>query len=49
MQNCFMGFLVDPNGPDPKTLFVTSGPSLLPRGTSGPTLTTLLVGQPATR
>lgn len=41
MQNCFMGFLVDPTGPDPKTLFVSSGPSLLPRGTSGPTLTTL--------
>ena len=41
MQNCFMGFLVDPLGPDPKTLFVSSGPSLLPRGTSGPTLTTL--------
>jgi hypothetical protein len=38
MQNCFMGFLVDPVGPDPKTLFVSSGPSLLPRGTSGPTL-----------
>jgi hypothetical protein len=42
MQNCFLGLLVDPNGPDPKTLFVTSGPSRLPRGTSGPTLTTLL-------
>jgi hypothetical protein len=41
MQNCFMGFLVDPIGPDPKTLFVSSGPSLLPRGTSGPTLTAL--------
>jgi hypothetical protein len=41
MQNCFMGFLVDPNGPDPKTLFVASGPSLLPRGTSGPTLDAL--------
>jgi hypothetical protein len=49
MQNCFMGFLVDPNGPDPKTLFVTSGPSLLPRGTSGPTLATLLVNNAATR
>ena len=49
MQNCFMGFLVDPNGPDPKTLFVSSGPSLLPRGTSGPTLTALTVGQAATR
>jgi hypothetical protein len=41
MQNCFMGFLVDPNGPDPKTLFAVSGPSLLPRGTSGPSLSAL--------
>ena len=43
MQNCFMGFLVDPKMPDPKKLFVRSGPSLLPRGQSGPTLTSLLV------
>ena len=43
MQNCFMGFLVDPKMPDPKKLFVRSGPSLLPRGRSGPTLTSLLV------
>ena len=49
MQNCFMGFLVDPNGSDPKTLFVSSGPSLLPRGTSGPTLTALAVGKAPTR
>src|SRR5712671_784910 len=41
MQNCFMGFLVDPKMKDPKTLFKRSGPSLLPRGTSGPTLDTL--------
>jgi len=38
MQNCFMGFLVDPVGPNPKTLFKASGVSLLPRGTFGPTL-----------
>jgi len=43
MQNCFMGFLVDPKNPDPKKLFQRSGPSLLPRGTqSGPTLSTLV-------
>jgi hypothetical protein len=41
MQNCFMGFLVDPNGPNPKTLFKASGVSTLPRGTSGPTLAAL--------
>jgi len=42
MQNCFMGFLIDPNMPDPKTtLFKASGPSLLRRGTSGPTLASL--------
>ena len=41
MQNCFMGFLIDPNVKDPKALFKRSGPSLLPRGTSGPTLDTL--------
>jgi len=41
MQNCFMGFLIDPNMKDPKALFQRSGPSLLPRGTSGPTLATL--------
>lgn len=49
MQNCFMGFLVDPFGPDPKTLFVSSGPSLLPRGTSGPTLTALATSVGPTR
>jgi len=41
MQNCFMGFLVDPAGPNPKTLFRATGVSLLPRGTSGPTLASL--------
>lgn len=41
MQNCFMGFLVDPKLPNPKTLFKASGVSLLPRGNSGPTLAAL--------
>jgi mono/diheme cytochrome c family protein len=41
MQNCFMGFLVDPKIPNPKTLFKASGVSLLPRGSSGPTLAAL--------
>ena len=41
MQNCFMGFLVDPQVKEPRTLFKASGPSLLPRGTSGPTLSVL--------
>jgi hypothetical protein len=41
MQNCFMGFLVDPKEPNPKGLFKASGPSLLRRGTSGPTLAQL--------
>jgi mono/diheme cytochrome c family protein len=43
MQNCFMGFLVDPGIKEPKTLFRASGPSLLPRSTSGPTLNSLIV------
>jgi hypothetical protein len=41
MQNCFMGFLVDPNLKNPRSLFQRSGPSLLPRGMSGPTLDAL--------
>ncbi|MBI2149127.1 MAG: thiol-disulfide isomerase, partial [Acidobacteria bacterium] len=41
MQNCFMGFLVDPQLKNPRTLFKASGPSLLPRGISGPTLAQL--------
>ena len=40
-RNCFMGFLVDPQLKNPRTLFKASGPSLLPRGTSGPTLAQL--------
>lgn len=40
MQNCFIGVLIDPSA-DPARLFERSGPSLLPRGTSGPTLAEL--------
>jgi hypothetical protein len=43
MQNCFMGYLIDPNFKDVNKLFKRSGPSLLPRGTSGPALSTLLI------
>jgi hypothetical protein len=41
MQNCFMGFLIDPSLKNPARLFKRSGPSLLPHGTSGPTLAAL--------
>ena len=40
MQNCFIGVLIDPKI-DPTSLFSPSGPSLLPRGDSGPTLSAL--------
>jgi len=40
MQNCFIGVLVDPKIKT-STLFSVSGPSLLPRGDSGPTLSAL--------
>ena len=40
MQNCFLGILIDPKV-DPTTVFKPSGPSLLPRGDSGPTLAAL--------
>jgi hypothetical protein len=43
MQNCFMGFLIDPSIKNPKSLFKASGPSLLTRGESGPTLSSLVV------
>jgi hypothetical protein len=43
MQNCFMSFLIDPNTPNPKKLFKPSGPSLLKRGESGPTLAALVL------
>jgi hypothetical protein len=40
MQNCFIGVLVDPKIKT-STIFSPSGPSLLPRGSSGPTLAAL--------
>jgi mono/diheme cytochrome c family protein len=40
MQNCFVGVLVDPSIKT-TTIFSPSGPSLLPRGDSGPTLSAL--------
>jgi hypothetical protein len=40
MQNCFIGVLVDPRIKT-TTIFTPSGPSLLPRGDSGPTLAAL--------
>ena len=41
MMSSFMGFLVDPGMKNPATLFKMSGLSLLPKGTSGPTLAQL--------
>jgi hypothetical protein len=41
MQNCFMSFLIDPALKNPRTLFRPSGPSLLKRADSGPTLAAL--------
>jgi hypothetical protein len=40
MQNCFIGVLVDPRIKT-TTIFSPSGPSLLPRGDSGPTVAAL--------
>jgi hypothetical protein len=40
MQNCFLGILIDPKV-EPKAVFSPSGPSLLPRGASGPTFAAL--------
>ena len=40
MQNCFVGVLIDPKI-DAAGLFSPSGPSLLPRSASGPTLAAL--------
>jgi hypothetical protein len=40
MQNCFVGVLIDPKI-DASTVFSPSGPSLLARGTSGPTFAAL--------
>jgi mono/diheme cytochrome c family protein len=42
MQNIFIGVLVDPSL-DQRTFFKASGPSLLPRGDSGPRLSALLL------
>jgi hypothetical protein len=44
MQNCFLGILIDPKI-DPTAVFKPSGPSLLPRGDSGPTLAALTPGK----
>jgi hypothetical protein len=43
MQNCFLGVLIDPKI-DPSGVFAPSGPSLLPRGESGPTIAALGAG-----
>jgi hypothetical protein len=40
MSNCFIGLVFDAKV-DPKTIFVRSGPSLLPTGPPGPTLAAL--------
>jgi mono/diheme cytochrome c family protein len=40
MQNCFVGVLIDPRVKT-STVFSPSGPSLLPRGESGPTIAAL--------
>jgi len=40
MQNCFVGVLIDPRIKT-STVFSPSGPSLLPRGESGPTIAAL--------
>jgi hypothetical protein len=46
MQNIFIGVLVDPKL-NQRTFFKASGPSLLGRGDSGPTLSTLFQSPPA--
>ena len=40
MSNCFIGVLF-PTNTAPEQVFLRSGPSLLPRGASGPTLASL--------
>jgi hypothetical protein len=45
MQSGFLGFVLDVNT-DITKIFKPSGPSLLPRGTSGPTLTTMPLNHP---
>jgi hypothetical protein len=44
MSNCFIGVLLDLNT-RPETVFERSGPSLLPRGHSGPSLAALELGR----
>jgi hypothetical protein len=41
MATCYLGFLVDPGVANPRSLFVRSGVSLLPRGESGPALSSV--------
>jgi hypothetical protein len=48
MQNIFIGVLVDPKL-DQRTFFKASGPSLLPRGEPGPTLSALLTPPPVVK
>jgi hypothetical protein len=45
MSNCFIGVLF-PTGTPPESVFLRSGPSLLPRGESGPTLASLELVDP---
>jgi hypothetical protein len=45
MQSGFLGFVLDVNT-DITKIFKPSGPSLLPRGTSGPTLTMMPLNHP---
>jgi hypothetical protein len=45
MSNCFIGVLF-PTGTAPETVFLRSGPSLLPRGEAGPTLASLALVDP---
>ena len=45
MSNCFIGVLF-PTGTAPESVFLRSGPSLLPRGEAGPTLASLALVDP---
>ena len=45
MSNCFIGVLF-PTTVAPETVFLRSGPSLLPRGESGPTLAAFALVNP---
>lgn len=46
MSNCFIGVLF-PTATAPESVFLRSGPSLLPRGAAGPTLASLALVDPA--